>query len=220
MKCLFYPTVLLLCFATALGAAEIRGKVVEVREKTVKIETQSDLAPQVGDKVKISFAVPDAGDVELEGVWRVKEVTAAYVTAEPTDSTSAATPQRDQKAVIVSDNPVNKSSLTPPPEVNAFGPNAPHMIEEVRVVQTSKKIGDRLWEWEIHLEGKPEDLDQVDRVVYSLHPTFPDPVRTVTDRPSGFKLQTSGWGTFQIKLVIYYKNGIEQTRFHNLSFSS
>jgi hypothetical protein len=52
--------------------------------------------------------------------------------------------------------------------------------------------------WSVWLDGREEDLDKVQSVKYVLHPTFPDPVRVVTDRQSKFRLSALGWGEFSI----------------------
>src|SRR5262245_9677986 len=54
------------------------------------------------------------------------------------------------------------------------------------------------WLWSVWLEGPDEDLERVKSIKYVLHPTFPDPVRVVTDRQSKFKLTALGWGEFSI----------------------
>jgi hypothetical protein len=54
------------------------------------------------------------------------------------------------------------------------------------------------WWWSVWLDGREEDLDKVKSVKYVLHPTFPDPVRVVTDRQSRFRLSALGWGEFSI----------------------
>ena len=66
------------------------------------------------------------------------------------------------------------------------------------IAQDSHYEGDDLWTWSIWLDGRDAELDTVELVVYTLHTTFPDPVRTVADRSSKFRLTARGWGTFRI----------------------
>ena len=68
----------------------------------------------------------------------------------------------------------------------------------LRLNQDSDYAGKDHWRWSIWLGGSDAELDDVDHVVYTLHPTFPDPVRTIADRASDFRLDTAGWGTFTI----------------------
>ncbi len=44
----------------------------------------------------------------------------------------------------------------------------------------------------------PDELDAIDHVVYVLDSAFHDPVRTVTDRSTKFRMMTSGWGIFTV----------------------
>lgn len=51
--------------------------------------------------------------------------------------------------------------------------------------------------------AEPRDvLQNIERVEYQLHPTFPDPLRIVTDRTHRFALYSSGWGEFRIAVRV------------------
>jgi hypothetical protein len=89
----------------------------------------------------------------------------------------------------------------------------------LRVKQDSVYQGNNWWKWSVWLEGRPKDLAVVDHVVYTLHPTFPDPVRIVRDRRTGFRLESSGWGEFELYLEIVDKNGKTHRRRHWLRLS-
>lgn len=54
---------------------------------------------------------------------------------------------------------------------------------------------------------EPHLLDDVEKVIYHLHPTFIDPDRTVTDRRSNFAIGTAAWGEFNMTAEIYFQNG-------------
>ncbi|MGW1163510.1 caspase, EACC1-associated type [Streptomyces sp. NPDC002519] len=47
------------------------------------------------------------------------------------------------------------------------------------------------------------DLYRVTRVDYHLHPTFPEPDRTVTDRSTDFGLVVLAWGVFNLTADVY-----------------
>ena len=79
--------------------------------------------------------------------------------------------------------------------------------------------GDDYWRWSIWLGGPDEEVAAVDHVVYTLHPTFPNPVRTVTDRSSRFRLDTAGWGTFLIYAKVVGRDKQEQHLQHQLELS-
>jgi hypothetical protein len=81
--------------------------------------------------------------------------------------------------------------------------------------EATPQEGDR-WNWSVWLEGPPHELDDVESVTYYLHSTFPDPIRTVTDRNTKFKLEATGWGMFTINLEIRRKHGRPLQRSHDL----
>jgi prokaryotic YEATS domain len=50
-------------------------------------------------------------------------------------------------------------------------------------------------------------LDDVSEVEYTLHPSFPDPVRTSTDRTQAFAIQSEAWGGFNTYIRIFTTSG-------------
>lgn len=85
----------------------------------------------------------------------------------------------------------------------------------IRIENTSKPIKESpgWYEWEINLSSD-SDLDSVKSVTYYLHETFPNRKQTISNRETGFKLESSGWGEFQIKAKIEFKDGKKQTKYH------
>lgn len=71
----------------------------------------------------------------------------------------------------------------------------------------AKRLSDEWWEWSVWLEGSEDVLNQIQSVRYTLHPTFIDPVRVVSDRLSKFKLTSAGWGEFAIMAQVTPKQG-------------
>jgi transcription initiation factor IIF auxiliary subunit len=80
----------------------------------------------------------------------------------------------------------------------------------LKVVQESRYVGEDTWEWAVWLEGPEDELNNIDHVVYTLHRSFPNPVRTVSNRENKFRLNAVGWGTFRIYVEVVYRDG---TRF-------
>jgi len=77
--------------------------------------------------------------------------------------------------------------------------------------------GQERWSWEAFLDdGGSGDLGNVDHVEYVLHPTFPDPVRTVKDPAGGFSLKTAGWGSFELKAFVYKTDGQKELLTHQV----
>jgi transcription initiation factor IIF auxiliary subunit len=81
------------------------------------------------------------------------------------------------------------------------------MSTEFEIFQSENYQGDDWWKWSVWVEGKDEDLDRIDYVEWTLHPTFPDPIRQSRDRGQKFRLETGGWGTFQIRARVQLKDG-------------
>jgi transcription initiation factor IIF auxiliary subunit len=91
----------------------------------------------------------------------------------------------------------------------------------LRTRNVATQVRPGLWDWTVFIEGDEDQLSQVQCVQYTLHPTFPDPVRTVCERGSGpraFPLSASGWGTFQITVRIMTKDGKTYELKHDLAF--
>lgn len=75
---------------------------------------------------------------------------------------------------------------------------------------------DDWWEWSVWIEGPEGELDEIKSVEYTLHPSFPNPVRTIVDRPSKFRLKTAGWGVFTIYAKAAHQNGEQTLLEHDL----
>jgi hypothetical protein len=63
------------------------------------------------------------------------------------------------------------------------------------------------WHWTVWVEAPGDVLRQIKSVRYTLHPTFPDPVKVQTDRESKFRLEGAGWGEFEIHAELSMKDG-------------
>lgn len=95
-----------LLLASAAGAAELKGKVIGVSDRQVRIAIESDYLPQLGDEVTISFQLP-GGPLVRVGTWKVSEVRPEFVEATLVEATGR--PAVDQIATIVSPNPTRRA---------------------------------------------------------------------------------------------------------------
>lgn len=86
----------------------------------------------------------------------------------------------------------------------------------MQIAQSEQFAGDDWWNWSVWIEGSPEELDEIEWVEWCLHPTFPDPIRRVTDRSSGFRLDTGGWGVFAMTAIVHRKDGSAEHLRHHL----
>jgi transcription initiation factor IIF auxiliary subunit len=89
---------------------------------------------------------------------------------------------------------------------------------EIRAVNTARYLNNRVWEWTVFIETDEETLSQIEYVEYILHPTFPEPVRRVFKRDNNFALTAKGWGTFEIKIRVVFKDSAERHLTHVLEF--
>jgi transcription initiation factor IIF auxiliary subunit len=75
----------------------------------------------------------------------------------------------------------------------------------------SRPIGTKenfeIFAWCVFLDGTRKQIDEIKQIEYTLHPSFPDPVRVVQDPTHCFVLQSQGWGVFEIRARIMLKNG-------------
>jgi hypothetical protein len=92
--------------------------------------------------------------------------------------------------------------------------------QDLKLVNDSEYRGNRNWGWNVWLEGPAVDEGRVESVTYHLHPTFHNPVHSVTDKTSKFKLSGSGWGEFNIKAEVYLADGEKLTLNHWLKFDT
>jgi transcription initiation factor IIF auxiliary subunit len=75
------------------------------------------------------------------------------------------------------------------------------------VAQSQSYQGEDRWKWAVWIEGAEADLDEIQEVTYRLHSSFPNPLRTTTNRLDRFKLKSSGWGVFTIPVKVLLKTG-------------
>jgi hypothetical protein len=81
----------------------------------------------------------------------------------------------------------------------------------LRIEQYSSYLGRDRWAWKVWLAGPPTELAVVAKVYWHLHPSFTPSVVEVTDPSDGFALETSGWGTFELRALVKRRDGNELT---------
>ena len=75
----------------------------------------------------------------------------------------------------------------------------------------AEQVKENWYKWQIEVAGPPSELNQIREVEYILHPTFPNRINHRTDPTTNFRLESSGWGEFDITVNIYFHNGDEKT---------
>jgi TIR domain/YEATS family len=97
--------------------------------------------------------------------------------------------------------------------------NSPTLM--INIGNISKRIDERRWMWIVFVYGLEEDIEKINYVEYTLHDTFPIPVQIVSNRGKGkmaFALKESGWGTFNIFIRVFTKDGQILNKQHYLQF--
>lgn len=62
------------------------------------------------------------------------------------------------------------------------------------------------YRWRVFLEGAPEIMKKIVKVTYFLHPTFPQREIQITDQETGFAIENTGWGSFDLIIDIKFSN--------------
>lgn len=88
---------------------------------------------------------------------------------------------------------------------------------DVQVVNTATYVDSGRYNWSVFLVGKEKVLNSIKYVQYTLHPSFPQPQRTVYDRETNFTLNSNGWGEFNIYVKIVFDSGRKMYLEHWLS---
>jgi hypothetical protein len=81
-------------------------------------------------------------------------------------------------------------------------------------MHTGQRYDHDWYDWCVFASGDEAELQHVTAVEYTLHPSFPDPVRTVSDREHRFAIMSNGWGSFLMNIRIIYDDGHEEFTSH------
>jgi transcription initiation factor IIF auxiliary subunit len=71
----------------------------------------------------------------------------------------------------------------------------------------------------IYLEGSQDELWQITKVEYLLHPSFRKPLRESTDAASGFAIEIWTWGMFDIQVMLHLRDKTTQASHYYLRYS-
>ncbi len=95
--------------------------------------------------------------------------------------------------------------------------------DKIIIRNLSQRVGSKWWSWTVYLSGNETKINSIRCVRYILHPTFSKPIREICTKGNihdqYFPFSTSGWGTFRIKIKIFFKNGETQDLYHDLVFN-
>jgi serine/threonine protein kinase/formylglycine-generating enzyme required for sulfatase activity len=147
------------------------------------------------DDAGVGFSLPDNRWVR-GGAWTFPEPTCrAFV--------GATIPERNE---LVGFRLALRSSSGTQPSRELEGDEA--LRRGLKLVNTWEQVerrqGTPMWRWTVFVDG---DLTDVDEVTWVLHPTFPDPVETVTAPAHRFALESGGWGPFRLQAFVHTTQG-------------
>ena len=83
-------------------------------------------------------------------------------------------------------------------------------------ISIGKRYDHEWYDWCIFASGDEAALSQVKTVEYTLHPSFPDPVRISSDCDNRFAVMSNGWGGFVVDIRVTLKNAREEYAKHLL----
>ena len=89
----------------------------------------------------------------------------------------------------------------------------------MKIAQEEHYRGEDWWQWSVWIEAEPADLTHIEKVVWHLHPSFPETDIVRTNRAQKFRLDTEGWGTFRIRVDVVMTDGSKETLSHNLELT-
>ncbi|MDQ3902816.1 MAG: hypothetical protein M3247_04055 [Thermoproteota archaeon] len=91
--------------------------------------------------------------------------------------------------------------------------------EDIKLMNSSTPIPSKKgwYNWSVSLYASDDILSRIRGVTYTLHPTFPDPIREVKDPTTRFELRSEGWAEFEIKADVHLDNGDTITKYHWLN---
>lgn len=79
----------------------------------------------------------------------------------------------------------------------------------LHIEQSSRYAGKDRWAWRAWVGGEAAELAALQKVTWYLHPSFSPSVVNSTDASSGFALESSGWGTFELRALARDRDGVE-----------
>ncbi len=96
-------------------------------------------------------------------------------------------------------------------------------MKTVKFTNRAKLLGSKgqydYYDWEVFVDENDSVVEKIDHIIYFLHKTFPNPIRTITDKEKKFLLKSKGWGEFEIGIQVFFTDGqsIQETYWLDLS---
>lgn len=68
-----------------------------------------------------------------------------------------------------------------------------------------EKVAKDWYEWKLSLDEPSQNLAEIDRVEYILHPTYKNRIRVINNPKGGFLFEFAGYDGFNMPVNIYLK---------------
>jgi transcription initiation factor IIF auxiliary subunit len=66
--------------------------------------------------------------------------------------------------------------------------------------------GKKMYRFDAVIDAPDNILEQIEEVKYLLHPSYPNPVQTVSDRSNRFKLKELAYGSTELRAEVKMRN--------------
>jgi hypothetical protein len=89
-----------------------------------------------------------------------------------------------------------------------------------RYPKKDKEFGRPMYAIHVVIQAPDSVLDRIEYVRYHLHPSYPNPIQTMTDRNTRFKLKELAWGEYTLRAEVKVKGQDEEiklSRYINLT---
>jgi hypothetical protein len=100
----------------------------------------------------------------------------------------------------------------------SIGEWAGRLHENIYSEQAGKNVD--YYRWSVEIVADEDILDKIDYVQYELHETFAEPIQIVRARKTNFRLRGAGWGTFPVKIAVYFQDGTIGSGVYELQFDN
>jgi chromosome segregation ATPase len=195
-----------------LRKAKEAERVIAEKDAELKIAAEKvAIAQQKAEEARAEIIRLSSSESENDNISTLKNQLARS----SNEAEELRTELQDLQSTISKQRQELSSIRSKPIDIEA---NYPITASNIAQKSTTRKD---FWDWTIFIKGPEDVLEKIEYVEYTLHPTFPNPVRIVNERGSdryAFPLSTSGWGTFTVKVKVYYDDGTYQKLAHSLKF--
>jgi len=69
-----------------------------------------------------------------------------------------------------------------------------------------KKHDSDWFEWCVFVASERDVVSSIDSIEYALHPSFENPIRTISNETNRFMMASAGWGEFSIAIKVIFKD--------------